>query len=246
MKSSVRWAVFALAMLIAAPCLAQGTPPDTLSRGGSSPGRGGIGGLIGGSSFYASEDFSTGAQIRFSFDAHFRYTFTSRFRGQFSPGFTWSAYSKAEPPPFFDPAHPEDVDKEGHLAQLVPMSVQLQYLIGSKPWLYYVGVGPGLYRVTVQNDRKVVRDPDPSSLAEHRNLFYGFTVEAGAEHFLRSLPSTSAELAIANHYVMSEDKEKFPSGWNTNIGALALRIGVNYYFDLNRPKKTEELPPGVR
>ena len=247
MNSSVRWATLALAMLLAAPCLAQGTPPDTSgTRYGSAPGRGGVGALIGGSYFYASEDFSLGAQPRFAFDGHYRYTFSRRVRAQLGLGFTWAAYSKKEPPPFVDPAFPTDQTKEHYLTQVVPIAAELQMLMGGRPWLYYVGAGPGLYRVTVQDHRKVVRDPDPTSLALHQGLFWGFTVEVGAERFLRALPSTSVEFSAASHYVMSEDKEKFPSGWNTSLGLLAFRVGANYYFDLNRPKKTNELPGGGR
>jgi len=246
MNSSVRWAGVAFAMLLATPCLAQAPVDTSAVRTGSAPGRGGVGALIGGSFFHASEDFSQGAQPRFSFDARYRYTFTRRFRGQFSPAFTWSAYSKNELPPFVDPASPSDLTKENYLAQLVPVSVQMQLLMGRRPWLYYVGVGPGLYRVWVQNHRKVVRDPDPASLELHQGVFWGFTAEVGVEKFLKSLPTTSVEFSLVSHYVLSEDQAKYPSGWNTNLGAAAFRVGANYYFELNRPKRDPDLPAGVR
>ena len=244
MKARVRWAGVAFAMLLAAPGLAAETRPDsTRIRTGSAPGRGGVGGLVGGSFFYASDDYSQGALPRFCFDGHYRYVFSSRVRGQVSPGFTWAAYSKKESPPFVDPAFPSDATKEHYLTLLVPTSVQLQLTMGRRPWLYYVGAGPGLYRVWVQNHRKVVRDP--SSLELHRNLFWGFTAEVGVERFLKALPSTSVEVALASHTVLSEDTQKFPTAWNSGLGAAALRAGVNYYFDLMKPKRTSEMPlPG--
>jgi hypothetical protein len=249
MKARVRWAGVAFAMLLAAPCLAAGSAPDsTKVRTGAIPGRGGVGGLLGGSLFYAADDFSKGALPRFSFDAHYRYVFSSRVRAQASPGFTWAAYSKKEPPPFVDPAFPTDQTKENYLALLVPISAQLQLTMGKRPWLYYLGAGPGLYRVWVQDHRKVLRDPDPGSLELHRGLFWGFTAEVGVERFLKALPSTSVEVALASHYVFSEDTQKFPSGWNSKIGVMALRVGANYYFDLKKPKKSSEvqLPIGAR
>lgn len=247
MNARVRWATVAFAMLLAVPGLAAESGPDTSRvRTGSAPGRGGVGGMIGGSYFYAADDYSQGALPRFDFSGHYRYTFSPGLRAQVSPGFTWAAYSKNEPPPFVDPAFPSDATKEHYLTQLVAVSVQLQLTTGRRPWLYYLGAGPGLYRVWVQDHRKVLRDPDPGSLVLHRDVYWGFTAEIGVERFLKALPSTSVEFSFVSHYVMAEDAQKFPSGWNSTIGVAALRVGVNYYFDLMKPKKTSELPGGLR
>ena len=111
MNSSVRWAGLAFAMLVAAPSFAQGTVDTTRTKTGSAPGRAGIGGLIGGSYFYVDGDYSQGALPRFSFDGHFRYQFTPSFRAQAAVGYTWSAYSKHEPPPYYNPDAPDDLTK---------------------------------------------------------------------------------------------------------------------------------------
>ena len=246
-----------LAVLAVAPCLAQDaptpsptpapTPAPTAAaapapRTGATPGRGGVGGMIGGSSFYdkgffSSEEYSKGSLPRFDFSGQFRYVMSSRFRLQVSPGFTWSAYSKKEPPPFVDINNPGDTTKENYLALLVPISAQLQMTFGKAPWVYHVGAGPGVYRLWVQNHRKVL--VDPATFRLHRGVYLGFTLEAGAERFLKALPNTSVEVSAVHHQVMATRDEQFPTGWNSTVNVVGLRAGVNYYFDVNRPKKSE-------
>jgi len=210
--------------------------------GTDAAGRGGIGGLIGGSYFYAADDYSQGALPRFDFSGHWRYSFSDRWRGQFSFGFTWAAYDKTESAPFASIDFPTQTTKEGFITQLVPISVQLQRRFGGSKWQYHVGAGPGLYRVMVQDDRKVQKDP--VTFETHRNMYPGFTVEFGMERFAKTLPNTSFEINAGTHYVFSEDKEKFPSGFNSALGAFAIRLGANYYFDtaLLKRKTPEPLP----
>jgi hypothetical protein len=247
----VTWTgIVSLAVLGAVPCLAQepvttATPAATV-RTGPAAGRGAVGGLIGGSYFYASEEYSKGALPRFDLSGQFRYAFSRHIRAQVSPGFTWSAYSKDEPPPFTDSRFPGDETKEDYLTLLIPVSAQLQMTWGRSPWLYHLGAGPGLYRVWVENHRKVLQDPQTDR--PHRGLYTGFTAEIGAERFLKALPNTSIEVSAAHHYILAARDEQFPTGWNSTLGVVALRIGTNYYFDLMRTKKEPELPlpAGIR
>jgi len=241
------WVIIAFfAMLAAAPCLAQEAPSPSPPPAPPAPaikslvGRGGVGGLIGGSYFYTAEDYSYGAQFRFDFSGQFRYGISSKLRFQMGPGFTWSAYSKEVPPPFSDPKFPADSTKESYLTQIVPISAQIQLVWGKSPWLYHVGVGPGLYRTWVENHRKILTDP--VTLRLHRGVYWGTTAELGVEHFLKALPNTTIEVNLAHHYVFTTRGDQFPTGWNSSLGVLALRVGTNYYFDLNRPKKTPDLP----
>ncbi|HET9327344.1 MAG TPA: outer membrane beta-barrel protein [Candidatus Eisenbacteria bacterium] len=208
------------------------------------PNHAGVGGLIGGSWFYAAEDYSEGSHPRFDFSGQFRYNLRPSWRLQVSPGFTWSAYSKKHSPPFTDPKFPEDTNKESYLTLLVPVSAQIQWIWGRSPRLYHVGAGPGVYRLWIENHRKVLADPATQRL--HRGNYFGFTAEVGAEQFLKGLPKTSVEISMAQHHVMAERDDQFPSGWNSAARTIALRAGVNYYFDLNKPKETSELPPGLK
>jgi len=244
MSARVRWSSIAsLAVLaVAAPCLAA----DAVTPTGMAPGRGGIGGQVGGSYFYMADDYSAGAQPRMAFAGNFRFMMSHTMRFQFSPGFLWSAYTNKEPVPFTDPNFPEDTSKSEYLTQMVPVSVQLQYLIHSGTWHYHLGAGPGGYRLWVENHRKVLKDPVTKKL--HRGTYLGLTGEVGVERFLKALPSTSIEATTATHFVFATRDDQFPSGYNSNVGALELRLGVNYYFDLHKEKAkpSETVPPATR
>jgi hypothetical protein len=206
------------------------------------PGRGGVGGQVGASSFVLDADYSSGAQPRFAFAGNLRYVVNSWLRLQFSPGLTWSAYTNEEPLPFPDPNFPSDTAKDGILTLLAPASVQFQLLSHLGSWHYHVGAGPGLYRVWVQNHRKVLKDPVTNRL--HRGLYLGGSGQVGVERFLKSLPSTSVEVSVVGHYVMAQRDEQFPSGFNSSLGAAEVRIGANYYFDLQKAeKKSTDVPP---
>ena len=229
----------------AEPAPTEAPPPPAAKPGipsigtGATPRRGGIGGQIGGSAFYGQEDYGTGALPRFDFEAHFRYVFTNRWRAQFSPGFTWSAYSDKEKPPMTDIHFPSETTKKRYLTLLTPMTLQAQFTWHIGQWLYHLGAGPGLYRVVVENHRKVLQDPITFRL--HRGVYTGYSAELGAERFLKTLPSTSIELSIADHHAFVTRDDQFKGGWNSNLSGAGVRMGANYYFDVDR-KKPPELP----
>ncbi len=72
---------------------------------------------------------------------------------------------------------------------------------------------------------------------ENVEITGGTTAEAGVEHFLTALPNTSVELSLAHHFVFAQRDDQFPSGWNSNVLPVELRICVNYYFDMLKPKQ---------
>ena len=229
------------------PILAQGgAPADTLkpvvTASGAKTGRGAIGGQLGAGSVLADGDYSAGAQTRFSFSAHWRYVIAPWIRWQISPGFTWAGYDKKEPAPFRDLNFPDDSTKAEYLALVVPISAQLQFTMHKGPWVYYAGAGPGLYRVWVENRRKVLKDRQTYKL--HRGVYPGLTVQVGVERFLKDLPSTSIEVSLDGHRVWAERDDQFPSGWNNTLTAIGLRVGGNYYFGLDRSQKPNAGQPG--
>lgn len=234
----VRSAGIALSLVLAAvsPCLA---------GEGMAPGRGAIGGQIGGSTFWSAGDYSEGAEARMAFSGHFRYVLNKRLRWQFSPGFTWSGYSASVPMPVPDGHYPDDVTKETNLTLLLPMTFEMQYLIPRGKWHYHVGAGPGLYRVWIENRRIVLIDP--ISFVEHQKIHPGVTAEVGVERFVKGMASTSVEACVVTHWVFAEDDQDFPSGYSDMLAATELRIGANYYFDMSRlKKKPDQLPPSAR
>jgi len=236
----IRWVSFAaLALLaVASACLAaEGEPAYK-------PGQGGIGGQLGGSYFGVDRmfredwfgDYSKRAVPRFSFAGQFRYVQSKHWRWQVSPGFTWTAYGPGDTLGPTVRRSPDDVVKHDNvLVLLQPTTAQLQYVVKRGRWFYHAGAGPGVYRVLVENRRDVYLDPD--SLRLHRGLYPGGSFELGAERFFKAITTTSIEFAWVNHLVFAQRDEQFPCGYNSNLMATELRIGLNYYFDPLKQKK---------
>jgi hypothetical protein len=202
------------------------------------PGKGGVGAQFGGSYFSGEGDYSEAAQPRLSFGTHFRYAMSKGLRWQVAPGYTWAAYKTSTAIPFPDPNFPPDSTKDRQLSLLVPVTAQLQMVVRRGMWFYYAGAGPGLYRVWVENRRKILKDPETFRL--HRGLYPGASAEIGAERFLKALTTTSVEFTLTGHYAFAKRDDQFKRGFNSNVMAVEGRIGVNYYFDLIKPKKSQE------
>ena len=212
---------------------------------GMGPGRGAIGGQIGGSFFWADADYSEGSKSRFAFSGHYRYVINNRLRWQVSPGFTWSGYSGAVQAPVPDGRFPGETSKRTNLTLLLPMTFEMQVLLHLGKWHYHLGAGPGAYRVSVENRHNVLLDP--VTLVKHVGLHPGVSGEIGVERFIKSMPSTSVEACVATHWVFAENNQDFPSGYNSFLAATEVRIGANYYFDMSRlKKKPDQLPPSAR
>jgi hypothetical protein len=225
-------------LVVASTCLAADEP-------GYQPGKGAVGGQLGGSYFRFDRaigadwfgDYSAGAQMRFAFSGHFRYVVNPWLRWQIGPGFTWAGYNDHAQPPFTDLNFPDETEKDAYLTLLLPVSAQAQYVIKRGSWLYYAGAGPGFYRVWVQNHRKVLKDP--VSLKLHRKIHPGASGQIGVERFFKGLPSTSLDVALAGHLVFAEDDDEYVSGWNSNLMALEAKVGLTYYFGFGERKKPE-------
>lgn len=235
MNSRFRLAgVVALAFLAMAS-VSHAQSADSVATKGALAGRGGIGGQVGSSYFLSEGDYSDGAQPRLSFVGHFRYVIGRHWGWQVSPYFTWNGYVSHVPAPFTDRNFPtEGTSKQFYITQIVGASGQLQYYgqMGRQRW--HLGAGPALYRVVVQNHRKVVKDP--VSLELHSGTHLGATAELGVERFMKRLPNTSLELTAAWQMAFAKDDTKFPSGWNGNPMLVGIRAGGNYYYDFRRGK----------
>ena len=229
-----------LALLTAASACLAAAP-------GYAPHKGGVGGGLGYSKFIGDADYSEGSTGRLSFSGAFRYVVRPGLRWQVSPGFTWSAYSVGTHAPFTDPQFPGDTTltgepkKDEYLSLVAPITAQVQLTERRGWWLYHLGAGPGVYRVWVENQRKVLEDP--VSHVRHKGLYPGFSAELGAERFLRGLTTTSIEGVIQTSVIFAKRDDQFPSGFNSRVLPLDLRICLNYYFDMARKKKSTM--PGV-
>jgi hypothetical protein len=259
MNSRVRWVSGAVLPLltVASVCLAAEPPAGAVAADtsgasakaaapaavirGDQPGYGGVGAQLGLGYVPGYQDYSKYAQVRMSFSANWRYTISHSWRWQISPGFVWTAYSKrSNPAPFQDPNFPTDPYKDDYLTLVLPISAQIQWLHRGQSLVWHAGVGPGAYRVWVENHRKVV--PDPVTFKHHKGVYVGGTAELGLEHFFRALPTTSFEVTMDAHYFNARRDDQFPSGFNSSGLAVGLRAGANYYFSLKAKPKTTETP----
>jgi hypothetical protein len=245
MITRARLASAAMLLLLASASVSFAQAPDSsAARSGARPGRGAIGGLVGGSWILAGKDYSDGAQPRFSLAGNFRYVISRRLRWQVTPLFTWSAYRTGSRAPFRDPNFPLERTKDAYLTQLVGATGQLQLMGGKSNWNWHLGAGPGVYRVVIQNHRKVLKDPVTKDL--HQGAYLCGTAECGVERFMKSLPNTSLEWTVAYHAVLARRDDQFTSGFNAMPQVAEFRFGGNYYFDFKSGKKPGASPAPKR
>lgn len=235
MNSRIRLASLVALLCLATASVSQAQSADSVATKGPLPGRGSIGGQVGGSYIVSGGEYADGTQPRFSFAGQFRYVISRSWGWQVSPYFTWNGYVSHADAPFVDDNFPsEGVSKQFYLTQLVGADAQLQWT--SKPGRsrWHVGAGPSLYRVVLQNHRKVVKDP--VTLERHSTTHLGATAEIGWERFLKKLPNTSIEVTAGWHMAFAKDDTKWVSGWNDSPMFTELRLGGNYYYDFRRGK----------
>jgi len=245
-----RMASVAIVLSLASASVSFAQQPDTVAavhRTGDKPGRASVGGQVGCPWFIEGGDYGKGAQPRMSFTGTFRYRFSPRFRWQVSPYFAWNAYKTGTPMPFSDPDFPFAPGnlpyghyKDSVLTQVVGANAQLQLTRVRANWVLHVGAGPALYRVVVQNQRKVIKDPVTFDF--HQGTYLGVTAEAGIERFMKMLPNTSLEWTVAWHEEYAQRDKQFVSGFNGNPQQVEIRFGAHYYYDFKQEKKVVALP----
>ncbi len=227
----------AASLMLASACMAADVSPANPSGNPLAIlGKGGIGGQLGVSTFkvdrvFGSQwfgDYSEGARPRFSFESHWRYQVRPWLRWQVGTGFTWAGYKQKTPAPFKDLNFPSITTKSEYLTLMLPVTAQVQYTYRSGRWNYYGGGGPGVYRVWVEDRRKVLKDP--VTLKLHRGLYPGGSAQFGVERFFTTQPSTSLEATVSGHLALAQRHDQFVSGFDSNVMALEVRMGANYYF----------------
>jgi hypothetical protein len=208
---------------------------------GALPGRGAIGGQIGSSWIVAGGDYAKGSQPRLTFMGHFRYQSSTHWGWQVSPYFTWNGYVSHADAPYEDLNFPgEGTSKEFYLTQLIGADSQVQWFNTGGRTRWHVGVGPSVYRVVIENHRKVLKDP--ISLELHSGTHIGGSAEFGYEKFMGKLPNTSIELTAAWHIAFAKSEVRWQAGWNDNPQAIEFRIGAHYYYDFRKPKPKSTKP----
>ncbi len=235
MNSRFRLGFVVALVLLATASVGHAQKADSVATKGALPGRGGIGAQIGVSSIVSGGEYADGAQPRLSFIGHYRYVINKHWGWQVSPSFTWNGYVSHAKAPFADLNFPtEGTSKQFYLTQMIGAAGQLQYFGGSGRTRWHLGAGPAIYRVVIQNHRKVVEDPISHEL--HQGTHLGASAEFGYERFSKKLPNTALEATLAASTAFSKSNDKWVSGWNDAPVFAEFRFGANYYYDFRRAK----------
>jgi hypothetical protein len=243
MNSRFRRAGVVALVLLAAASVSHAQSADSVATKGPVPGRGGIGGQIGSSWIFGGGDYAEGSQPRLTLMGHFRYQASTHWGWQVSPYFSWNGYTASANAPFEDLNFPgEGTSKEFYLTQLIGADSQLQWFNRGGRSRWHLGVGPSIYRVVIENHRKVLKDP--ISLELHSGTHMGGSAEFGYEKFMKKLPNTSIELTAAWHMAFAKSDVRWQSGWNDNPMSVEGRVGAHYYYDF-RKSKPKSTKPGI-
>lgn len=247
MITRVRLASVAFLLLLASASVSSAQQSDSTSsrlHPGLRPHAGAVGGQVGVVDLLGGGDYSDGAAPRYSFTGSFRYVASPRWGWQIDPWYGWAGYAVNTASTLVDPAHPADRDKNSYLVQMTGASAQFLLFRTRGSWTWHLGAGPAVYRVWLENHRKVVKDP--ITFVRHRDAYLGATAEIGAEHFLKSLSSTSLEWTAGWHTAFAKDDKHFPGGYNDNPQFFEVRFGAHYYYDLNPAKNPGAKPAPKR
>jgi hypothetical protein len=230
-----RWTLAALAAgLVAFPSIVQAQ---------YAPGKGSLGGSLGVPRILATGELKQGQKPRIIGKAHFQYVMDHDWRLSLRGGFGWLGYSD-EPAPFVLQAEQPggDPTRGDQLLIFNPFTAVLAYTPQlSANWQGFVGVGPGAYRINIQNDHRTIFDP----VTKDRYKFgsFGASAEAGAEYFLPANRNVSLEGVTTFHYLFSDHKDRFPSGYSGKHMFADVSIGVNVYFrPLGSPAPPSAIP----
>ncbi len=244
MITRVRLASVVFAWLLVSATVSFAQQPDSLTSPLATmrPNSGAIGGQVGASYLAAGGDYHDGARPRFSFAGSFRYVAT-HWGWQLNPYYTWAGYGVSTPTPIVDPAAPNEPYKDHYLTQIAGASAQILRMHTRGSWTWHLGAGPALYRVWLENDRHVIKDP--TTFRRHQGTYVGASAEFGVEHFLKNLTTTSLEWTVGWHMAFAKRDDQFPNGFSDSPQVFEVRFGGHYYYDLSLGKKSGAKPaPG--
>ncbi|MFH0777193.1 MAG: hypothetical protein V2A71_01045 [Candidatus Eisenbacteria bacterium] len=154
--------------------------------------------------------FGGGRQTRLYGDLLVGYIVKPNLSVTASGGFGWQAYT-------FD---------DMRVCTVKPITIGVEYRHQIRKFVPRGGVGVGYYLWTVLQDRKVLKDPVTREELARGNV--GGYVVVGTDYFMR--PTIALCCDAIGHYILSEDKDDFPSAYALNDQVLILKVGVKYYF----------------
>jgi len=218
-----RWALAALAAgLVAIPSVVHAQ---------YAPGQGSLGATFGVPLVLGPGDLKHGQVPRLMGKGNFQYVINRTWRTSFKFGYGWNGYNDQFNAPFVLQAAEAngDTTKGDQLVIMNPFTATIHWTHEfSKSWMWYVGGGPGVYRVNIQNDHRTIYDP----VTHERFKFgsFGISGEGGVEYFLPSNKNVSLLGQATVSHLFSSYKDRFPSGYSGPYTFMDVSIGVNVYF----------------
>lgn len=181
-------------------------------------GSGAIGGRLGTSIFTQDPDTRSVARPRLAGDVVFSYVWQDRITADITAGY---GYNKLE---------------SGNDLYYLAVSEPLFTLTGryflkdGKGWRPYIGAGGGAYVWSVLNyDLSVAIDPQTTRRLH--GMVPGLHGMLGVERRMSKRIGMTGD--VVYHYLFSEKRGDFPSGYGGNKAYLQFRAGVSFYFSLS-------------
>jgi hypothetical protein len=179
-------------------------------------GSGGIGFRGGSLLFMQDPDIKEDASPRLSGDAVFSYVYGDHVNLDLTVGYGWNRLGD---------------DERFWLASSVPITLGARYLLrDGREFRPYVGGGGGIYVWSIHS-KDLGAAKDPSTKERLRRADPGFYGILGVERRMSKHIVTTADGSY--HYIVAENIEDFPTGFNGNKGYFQVRLGVTFYFNLS-------------
>jgi hypothetical protein len=200
------------------------------------PEKGSIGATIGVPFFITDSDMSTGQRPRIILKYHLAYAITDKWRFSTRGGFGWVGYDRVQAPfPLPECCGTYDLTKVDQLSIVKPFTFVMHYThVLSDTWMLFGGLGPGIYGIDIQNDRKTIHDP--VTFERFKWWSPGISLEGGAELFIPANRNVSLEFMSTYNWIFSAEYERYPSGYKGDHSYIDFNFGVNVYFNLGTPE----------
>lgn len=167
---------------------------------------------------------SSGTAPRLSAELVFAYVLSDHLWLDVTVGYAWNRL---------------DTDDERFwLESAVPITGGVRYLFwDGRTTRPYIGVGGGMHVWSIQS-KDLGAAKDPVTFERFRRADPGIYGVVGVERQMSKHIAASADGVY--HYIMAENADDFPSGYNGNKSYAQVRLGITFYFTL-----TERIDTGL-
>lgn len=187
-------------------------------------GSGGVGGRFGTSIFTQDPETKDVAEPRLTGDLVFSYVWQDQITADVTLGYGYNRLRSGNDLYFLAVSEP-----------LFTLTGRY-FLNDGKGWRPYLGAGGGAYGWAVL-DQGLSTSIDPQTTKRLHGTALGFHGMLGTERLMS--PRIGMTGDVSYHYIMSENRTDFPSGFGGNKAYLQFRLGVSFYFSLSQRIDTE-------